>query len=282
MKILVVDSDALFPRLLKTKLENWGHQAHIEHDGLAAHDLIRKEPFRMVILDWDLPGMNGPELCAAIRKMQRARYTYILFYTAKSDKESVLACLRAGADDYLIKPLNTIELRLRIKNGKRLLNMEDELREGAGEDQATGVVNEASLRHFFRVVLAESRRTETRGSLIYITVNNYADIFENSGYSPAENLMKQMAEMMGRTVRQSDLVSRTSEASFCIMLQNTFWDRCRPVADKIWNQAANLTVYVDEASFHPDISIEIVDYPQGDRDAIDIYESAERITYELV
>ncbi len=185
MKILIVDSDKLVARLMQSKFEKWGHSVVVQSDGLAAYEQIRKEPFRMVILDWDLPGMTGPDICAAIRKLKRDRYTYIVFYTAKSDKDSLMAGLEAGADVYLTKPLNTIELWLRLKNGKRMLNLEDELREGPGADQVTGAVNAASFREFFRVIMAEYRRTESRGVLMYVTVNNFASVFSEFGYTPA-------------------------------------------------------------------------------------------------
>ena len=59
MRVLVVDRDPLFSRLIETKLKNWGHRVTVEHDGSAAYKLIAKEPFRMVVMDYDLPGMDG-------------------------------------------------------------------------------------------------------------------------------------------------------------------------------------------------------------------------------
>src|SRR5690606_14307491 len=178
-------------------------------------------------------------------------YTYIIFYTAKSDKDSLVAGLEAGADDYLIKPLNIVELRLRMKNGKRLLNLEDELREGAGTDSATGVVNGASFRQFFRVALAEAKRTDARGVLMFVTVENYDQVYEDAGVGPANSLMAAVARMLCRNVRESDLVSRFAKNQFCVMLQNTYWDKCLPVVQKIESLAKNISLVVDDASYSP-------------------------------
>jgi diguanylate cyclase (GGDEF)-like protein len=279
MKILVVDGDELFARLIRTKLERWGHVVHVESDGVAAYERIRREPFRTVILDWDLPGMDGAELCRKIRALKRSRYTYVIIYTARVGKEALMAGLEAGADDYLVKPLNTVELRLRMKNGKRLLNLEDELREGAGADRATGVVNDASFRQFFRVVLAEAKRTDARGVLMFVTVENYSQVYEGAGVGPASSMMSEVAKMLSRNVRESDLVARFAENQFCVLLQNTFWDRCVPVAQKIESQAKNIAVVVDDAPHRPRIALAMVDYPQGETAFEAILDDKPRVPY---
>jgi diguanylate cyclase (GGDEF)-like protein len=277
MKVLVVDGDQLFARLMRTKLETWGHKVVVEYDGRSAFERVRREPFRLVILDWDLPGLTGPELCASIRKLRRQRYTYIIFYTAKSDKDSLMAGLQAGADDYLIKPLNTVELRLRIKNGKRLLNLEDALREGPGVDSATGVVNEAGFRQFFRVVVAECRRTMAEGALLFVKIDNYREVYEQHGYTPATNMLIEVARTLQKSVRDSDLVARVGEDSYCLLLQNTNTAACRPLLDKLRLQLSALSVYIEDFDIHPAFSMSGVNYPQVDMTAEQIYAETERI-----
>ncbi|MBM3491026.1 MAG: response regulator [Alphaproteobacteria bacterium] len=276
MKIMVVDGDELFARLMRTKLQRWGHRVVVERDGTAAFERIRKEPFRMVVLDWDLPGMDGPDLCARIRKLRRARYTYIIFYTGKLDKDSLMAGLEAGADDYMTKPLNTIELRLRIKNGKRLLNLEDELCDGAGLDRSTNVVNRAKFRQFFRVALAEAKRTKAQGTLLYVDIDNYAEVYDRLGYNPAENMMTEAARLLTKLTRESDLVARVAPERFCVLLQNTVWDRCQPVTDKVHAHLGNLTIYVDEASINPRFTLSVVNYPQAEQGFEQILDEAPR------
>jgi diguanylate cyclase (GGDEF)-like protein len=280
MRILVVDADYLFARLIKTKLEGWGHTVEIESDGTAAYERIRKEPFRMVILDWDLEGMNGPELCSKIRKLRRPRYTYILFYTTHSDKEMLLAGLEAGADAYLTKPLNTVELRLRIKNGKRLLNLEDELRDGPSGDRTTGIVNRASFDQFFRVILADSIRTGSQGALLYVTVSNYHQIYGQRGFTPAHNMMTDIARLLSEAVRQSDLVARIDEDEFCALLQNTFWDKCLPFATRVLDGLKDLSLYLDDDKIRPNVTISLVNYPQDGMSFETILRTSERIPYQ--
>ena len=280
MKVLVVDPDPLFSRLLKSKLEKWGHRVSVEHNGGLAYDLIAKEPYRVVILDYDLPGIDGMELCRRIRQIERPRYTYVIFYADFSEKDTVMACLEAGADDYLNKPLNTMELQLRLRAGKRLLNMEDMLREGAGMDLSTGVVNDASFREFFRVVIAESLRAKKQGALLYVKVTNYAGTLAKHGYNPTESMMAGLAILLSKIARNSDLVARLSDDTFCIMPQHTSWDKCLPVAEKIATQTPNIAVMVNQGAIAPKVQISATNFPQGDLDHLYILDHSERVPCE--
>lgn len=280
MKILVVDSDELFARLLRTKLEKWGHSVVIENDGDEAFKRINKEPYRMVIMDLDIRGMDGIELCRRIRRLERSRYTYVMFYSSITDKGEIMNSLEAGADDFLNKPLNSLELQLRIKAGKRLLNLEDMLLEGAGTDQSTGVVNAASFRQFFRVSLAEYRRGDSGGVLVYVGVMNYQQCSEQFGYNPTEALMSEVAKMMMRISRESDLVARVSDDAFCLMAQHTFWDKCLPIVEKIEAQSQGITVVADGAELRPQIALGAVNFPLEGLTYEQILDEAEPIFYK--
>jgi diguanylate cyclase (GGDEF)-like protein len=277
MKILVVDDNDMFARLTRTKLESWGHKVTVVSSGIAAKRLIDREPFRLVIMDWSLPGISGGELCRHVRGLKRRRYTYVIFYVDAADRDATVEALEAGGDDYLVKPFSPVELRLRLKNCKRLLNLEDSLREGAGADESTGLVNQESFRQFFRVVLAESRRTETTGTLMFVHLANYRETFEGHGYAPAERLMIEVARILNAGVRESDLVARLDDGSLCMMLQNTFWDRCRVVAEKALREIRHTTIIVDDVEFRPEVRVEVVNYPQANLNADQILREVPRL-----
>ena len=282
MRVLVVDRDPLFSRLIETKLKNWGHRVTVEHDGSAAYKLIAKEPFRMVVMDYDLPGMDGWEICRRIRGLQRPRYTYILFYADFSEKNAVMACLEAGADTYLNKPLNSAEFRLSIRAYKRLLNLEDILLEGAGLDLSTGVINGASFRKFYEVAFADSERLHTKGSLLFIRVENYVAELRDHGFNPSEAMMAGLADLLSKIARASDLVARLSNDTFCVMLLHTNWDNCQPVADKIFAQAQNITVLVDGGQISPEVEITASNFPNEGTDYLGALDQGERIAYRRI
>jgi len=120
MRVLIADDDPVCLRLLRASLERMRHEVIVAHDGQEAWDLFRKTPIPLVITDWLMPHMSGIELCENIRAEARERYSYIIIVTTLSDAENTLLGFRAGADDYLAKPLRFDELERRIAVAQRV------------------------------------------------------------------------------------------------------------------------------------------------------------------
>ncbi len=128
-KAFVVDDSRLQRRILVASLRKWGLDVVEFENAEAAIDASRTDPPDLVLSDWVMPGMSGLEFCKAFRSLKGDRYTYFILLTAKSDKQEVARGLDAGADDFLIKPLEADELRARIEAGARILGMQNELSE---------------------------------------------------------------------------------------------------------------------------------------------------------
>ena len=280
MKLLVVSDDLLFARLTAKKLDKLGFAVETAATGAEAFERLKKEPFRIILTGWDIQGMSGLALTVAIRRLKRSRYSYIIVSTNDKSTDVMIAALEAGADDFLSRPLNPIELKLKMINARRMLDLEDELREGAGTDASTGLVNYASFRQFFRVVVAETQRLKEKGSLMFVTVDDYKRVFEEHGFNPAETMMVEISRALNSITRGSDLVSRTKENEFCMLLQNTWWDRCKPVGDKAMAKINNMSLTFDDVNIHPKVTIGVVDYPDEDTSAEDILKATDRIPYE--
>lgn len=273
MKILIVDQDVMFARLIKRKLEQWGHRVHVENDGTIGYDKHVQSPYRMVFLDNDLPGMSGLDLCAAIRRLPRSRYTYITFYSSESDKASILSALEAGADGYLTKPFNPIELKARIKNGKRLLNVEDHLREGAGLDHGTGCLNAASLRKFFFTVLADIKMNNGMGSLIAVSVNNFNSLLSDYGFTPTQAMMKYISNVLEDTIEDNCLVSRWSDDAFLILLPNMKNDLANSLLTLLDGKLSEARFEFEKMSIKPEIEWGIKHVTNKDNNSDAILES---------
>ncbi len=123
MKILVAEDDAVSRLILEKTVQGWGHSAIACDSGTAAWTLYRTGEFRLVISDWMMPEMDGPELCRKIRSLQRTDYTYVILLTAKTGKENFLEGMEAGADDYLTKPFDADELKVRLSVAERILSL---------------------------------------------------------------------------------------------------------------------------------------------------------------
>ncbi len=126
-QVLVVDDSRLQRRILVSSLKKWGFDV-IEADcGEAALEICQISPPDLVLSDWVMPGMSGLEFCKAVRELRNDAYSYFILLTSKSEKNEIAQGLDAGADDFLIKPVSSDELRARISAGDRILGMQREL-----------------------------------------------------------------------------------------------------------------------------------------------------------
>jgi len=138
MKILIAEDEPAFRRLLEETLARWGYEVVVTKDGNEAWQALRAEDApRLAILDWLMPGINGPELCRKIRKEAMGHYIYIILLTSQQKDEDLVVGMEAGADDYITKPLKTDELKVRLNAGRRIVELQNELAAHAAELEAT-------------------------------------------------------------------------------------------------------------------------------------------------
>lgn len=128
MKILIAEDDRISRRLLERKLTSWGYEVVSCTNGAEAwQELHRQDAPSLAILNWMMPGMDGVQVCREIRKQKRPGYIYIILLTARDRKRDIVEGIEAGADDYVTKPFNPHELKVRIRAGKRIIEMQGEL-----------------------------------------------------------------------------------------------------------------------------------------------------------
>ena len=127
VRVLVVDDSRAQRRILAVQLQRWGYAVTEAEDGNAALALCKAQVFDIVLSDWMMPGMTGLELCQAFRALPREGYGYFILLTSKSEKTEVAVGLENGADDFLTKPVNSDELRARLRAAERIVSMQQEL-----------------------------------------------------------------------------------------------------------------------------------------------------------
>jgi DNA-binding response OmpR family regulator len=134
-RILVAEDDAVSREVIATRLTNWGYEPVVTKDGTEAMTILRSNDApSLAILDWMMPGMDGLEICRRVREVQKV--VYIILLTARSGKADVVEGLRAGADDYLIKPFDKAELHARLLVGLRVVGLQMALAERVKELEA--------------------------------------------------------------------------------------------------------------------------------------------------
>ncbi len=127
MRILVAEDDLTIRTWLKVKLKKWGYETDLAEDGMQAIELYQQHTHALVLTDWMMPRLDGIGLIQKIRETTSVSKTYIILVTAKQESGDVITGIEAGADDYIVKPVQSEELRARIIAAIRILSLEEEL-----------------------------------------------------------------------------------------------------------------------------------------------------------
>jgi DNA-binding response OmpR family regulator len=128
VKILIAEDDLTSRFILKGILVKWGHDILIAQDGMEAlNKLQASDRPQVAILDWEMPGMDGLEVCRQIKKMELPVPIYTIVLTGRASKEEIVQGLDAGADDYITKPFDTNELKARIRAAERMVRVQETL-----------------------------------------------------------------------------------------------------------------------------------------------------------
>ncbi len=127
MKILVAEDERITRRSLQKQLEAWGHSVVAAEDGSEAWEEFQRQQFDIVVTDWEMPRMDGRELIQCIRDNSSSSYTYLIMLTGRSETADLVAGMDAGADDFLAKPFDRGELRVRLHAGERIIQLERNL-----------------------------------------------------------------------------------------------------------------------------------------------------------
>ena len=242
MKILIAEDDKLSSLILRKTLETMGHEVIVTSDGLDAWQRIEQEEIPLVISDWMMPRMDGLELSRRIRETIRAHYTYIILLTARQQRRDRIEGLQAGADDFLVKPLDRGELMARVNVALRILTMQDELRrrtldlekahaelkqrnallaEIAVSDALTGLKNR---RHFHETLdksISFSLRQELPLSLVMLDVDQFKPYNDVHGHPAGDAVLIDLATLLRENAREYDLVARYGGEEFVILLPAT-------------------------------------------------------------
>jgi two-component system cell cycle response regulator len=225
MRVLIADDDAVSRRLLCSTLARWDYEVVACANGTEAWEELQKEDApQLVILDWMMPGMDGIQLCREIRKRVEKPYTYILLLTAKTQKEDIIAGMDAGADDYVTKPFDTQELKVRVRAGQRILDLQAELiraqealLEQATHDPLTGLYNRGAILLILERELDRARRQNSSVAVMLIDLDHFKDVNDSFGHQAGDRALAEAARLMKESMRSYDSVGRYGGEEFLVV-----------------------------------------------------------------
>ncbi len=253
MKVLIADDSATSRAMLRTAVSSWGYEVVLaEHGGQAWDILAEPDPPPMAILDWVMPHMTGPEVCRKVREMRREPYTYILLLTSKNTKGETVEGLEAGADDYIVKPFDQHELQVRLRVGKRIVDLQidllqarEELRDRANKDLLTMLPNRSAISAALEQELSRSHREHRTVGIILLDIDHFKRINDTHGHFAGDAVLREAAARLRGNIRTYDQVGRYGGEEFLVILPNCDLEQATHQAERMRQRLQASTMVVD-------------------------------------
>ena len=250
MKILIVEDSATLRYSMKRLIEEIGHNTLFAHSGEEALQMVGVNDFDMVIMDVEMPGLNGFETTSLMREALDGRWVPIIFATSYASEARVLEGIEAGGDDYLVKPLTRVLLEAKIKAMHRISAMHLQLTrlnaELAGLSQRDGLTQLLNRNTFLEKAaqsIIEGRRHIKPCALMMLDVDFFKQYNDRYGHVSGDECLWEIARTLQNTViRESDLVGRYGGEEFIIMLPQTDQQGAILVAEKIIRAVEGLAI----------------------------------------
>ena len=227
MQALVVEDSAVYRKLIGDHLRSWNFGVTFEESGSEAWRILQQpDAPKLVLLDWVLPDLDGTELCHRIRLVGASGpYVYVILLTSNEGRQNMLEALQAGADDYLVKPFDELELKARLLVGKRILDLQEELvsaresmRHAATHDSLTGLMNRGEILVMLQRELERARRERKPVGVILGDVDDFKSVNDTLGHLFGDEALREIGRRLRMQLRIYDGVGRYGGEEFLMVL----------------------------------------------------------------
>ena len=222
MKVLVVEDDVTTRLLLSGTLRKWGYEVTAVADGEDAWEEMKKRETRLVITDWEMPRLDGAGLCKRIRSQLGSHYIYVLLLTNYKDADHIVQGLSAGADDFISKPFNPLELQARMAVGQRILSLQDDLLDKnrelerlnlqlariAATDALTRLGNRRSFDDALQRAHALSLRHRRAYGVLMADLDHFKSINDRFGHQIGDRVLAEVSAAFRNATRSEDELFR--------------------------------------------------------------------------
>jgi diguanylate cyclase (GGDEF)-like protein len=252
--VLLIDDSSVIRAVVRRRLEEQGYTVvEVEDSGgaLAAFRACRPD---VVLLDIEMPVLDGFQILKLIKAEGDQADTPVVFLTARDKTEDLVEALRMGAHDYLRKPFEPAELTARVRAAVRVKTLQDELRVRNAElelvsrtDPLTGLWNRRHTEEQLQAAASLSRRHGTPFAVLMIDVDHFKRVNDRHGHLAGDEVLREVARRMAGAVRGSDVTARFGGEEFVILLPRTGYEAGRVLAERIRRAVADETVRVTGA-----------------------------------
>jgi two-component system cell cycle response regulator len=220
--VLVAEDDPVSRHRLHVALSSWGYDVISVVDGQEAlRELARPDAPKLAILDRSMPKVDGLEVCRAVRETVPGQYVYIILLTSHDTDDEVLEGFDAGADDYITKPFDTRQLKVRVRSGARIVQLQqqlitarEQLREKAMHDPLTGLLTRGAFFEICDGEIARVRRSGHSMALIMADLDHFKGVNDRYGHLAGDDVLRETARRLKATFRRGDAIGRFGGEEF--------------------------------------------------------------------
>lgn len=218
MRVLIAEDDFTSRTVLASVLKKNGHEVVETVNGAEAWDELQKlDAPKLVILDWMMPEMDGPEVVRRVRAIQSPQPPYIIILTSKGEKADIVAGLDAGADDYLAKPFDAAELQARMRVGQRMVELQETVVRQATHDPLTGALNRRGILHALEKEVARAKRSSTRLCVGMCDIDHFKKVNDTHGHLIGDDVLCGVVQRIQSDLREYDLIGRFGGEEFILL-----------------------------------------------------------------
>ena len=229
MRVLIAEHDVTIREMLSAIVRKWDYQPVTAPDGSAALEImLEADAPQLAIIDWEMPGLSGTELCRVLRKRETPVPPYILIFAPRNARENVVKGLESGANDYLPKPYDSAELRARLQVGRQIVDLQKELLQARNEleheavhDSLTGILNRKATLAALAREIARSKREKRPLSIGMLDIDHFKNINDTYGHQAGDQVLRGVVGTLSKTLREYDILGRMGGDEFLVIAPGT-------------------------------------------------------------
>jgi two-component system, cell cycle response regulator len=238
--VLVADDSLVIRAVVRTALEDEGYTVIDAVDGAEALRLSRRRPPDVVLLDVEMPGLDGFEVLALLKADKALKDIPVVFLSGNTSMGDVVAGLRGGAHDYLKKPFETAELLARVGSAVHVKQLQDELRQRNDEldrvsrtDALTGLYNRRHIDEQLRRCHTEAGRRHEPVCVVMFDIDHFKAVNDTYGHPVGDLVLQDFAHYLVNELRAADIAGRWGGEEFLVILPRTTLEDARAVAERV-------------------------------------------------
>lgn len=225
MRVIIAEDESTSRTLLAAVVKKWGFEPVAVADGVSAlRELSGEDAPPLAILDWNMPGASGLEICKKVREMAEENPPYIIILSSRSEKACIVEGLEAGANDYVIKPFDAAELWSRVRVGKRMIEMQSAMNDAkralaheATHDPLTGILNRRAILESLQKEISRARRQNTTLSIGLCDIDHFKQVNDRYGHQSGDDVLCGFVRAVQDSLRNYDLMGRYGGEEFLVI-----------------------------------------------------------------